>query len=137
MTSKFPVNKFKEFKTPFYYYDTGVLTRTLDLLKEETGRYGYKIHYAVKANSNPVLLKIISSYGFGADCVSWNEIDRSINCGFRADEIVFAGVGKSDYEIENALRAGILCFNCESIQELDVINEIAGNLGLTARITLR
>lgn len=137
MATEFPVYKFKELKTPFYYYDLDVLRKTLDLLKKESSPYGYKIHYALKANANPVILKIISSYGFGADCVSWNEIDRAISCGFKPSNIVFAGVGKSDIEIEKALMADISCFNCESIQELEVINEIAGNLGLNAKVALR
>ena len=137
MTNNFPAGKFETLRTPFYYYDTALLRRTLDVLKEEAGKYGYKIHYAVKANANPVLLKIISSYGLGADCVSWNEIDRAIKCGFKPDTIVFAGVGKSDYEIENALKTGIFCFNCESVQELEVIDSIAAKIGLTANIALR
>ncbi|MGB4292199.1 MAG: diaminopimelate decarboxylase [Bacteroidales bacterium] len=137
MTTLFPVNRFKELRTPFYYYNISVLKKTIELLKEETDKSGYKVHYAIKANANPVLLKIISSYGLGADCVSWNEIERALSCGFRPDGIVFAGVGKSDYEIENALKADILCFNAESLQELAVINQIAGKLGKTARIALR
>lgn len=137
MTTLFPVNRFKELRTPFYYYNISVLKKTIELLKEEADKSGFKIHYAIKANANPVLLKIISSYGLGADCVSWNEIERALSCGFRSDGIVFAGVGKSDYEIENALKADILCFNAESLQELAVINEIAGKLGKTARIALR
>jgi len=137
MTTEFPLNRFEELRTPFYYYDIGVLKKTLDLIKEETDKWGYRVHYAIKANANPVLLKIISSYGFGADCVSWNEIERALSCGFRPDSIVFAGVGKSDYEIENALKADILCFNVESLQEMEVINEIAGRLQKKARIALR
>ncbi len=137
MKTEFPIYRFKELNTPFYYYDLSILRNTLEVLKNESEKYGYKIHYALKANSNPVLLKIISSYGFGADCVSWNEIERALSCGFNPEKIVFAGVGKSDYEISNALKAGILCFNCESLQELDVINNIAGELGLTARVALR
>lgn len=137
MTTEFPLNRFKELRTPFYYYDTGILKKTLDLLKEETDKSGYRIHYAIKANANPVLLRIISSYGFGADCVSWNEIERALSCGFKPGGIVFAGVGKADYEIENALKADILCLNVESLQELEVINEIAGRLKKTARVALR
>ncbi len=137
MAVDFPVGKFANLRTPFYYYDTDVLRKTLDTLREEAGKYGYKIHYAVKANFNPEILKIISSYGFGADCVSWNEIERAIECGFSPEGIMFAGVGKSDYEIVNALKAGIFCFNCESIQELEIINSFAEKLRLKQNIALR
>jgi diaminopimelate decarboxylase len=131
------LNKFKELATPFYFYDLGILKETLDIVKEESERSGYKIHYAVKANSNPKILKIISAYGFGADCVSWNEIERAISTGFKPSEIVFAGVGKSDKEIEAALKTDILCFNCESIQEMEVIDMLASRVNKTARIALR
>ncbi len=132
-----PADKFSRMPTPFYYYDLGNLKETLDRLKKASGSKGYKIHYAVKANANPRILQMISSYGFGADCVSWNEIDRALKNGFSTKEIVFAGVGKSDSEIESALKAEIFCFNCESIQELEVIDSIAGKLGKTATIALR
>jgi diaminopimelate decarboxylase len=135
--SKFNPLKFKELTTPFYYYDLEVLRSTLDLIKEESDKFGFKIHYALKANSNPKILKIISSYGFGADCVSWNEIARAIETKFKPGEIVFAGVGKSDREIESALNSEIYCFNCESIPEIVVINSFASRLKKTARIALR
>ena len=131
----FPLKRFSGLATPFYYYDLGMLKRTLDLLLKESGQF--RVHYAVKANANPTILKIISSYGFGADCVSWNEIERALETGFKSDSIVFAGVGKSDREIGLALDAGIFCFNCESIQELQVIDSIAGKKRKTARIALR
>jgi diaminopimelate decarboxylase len=137
MTSLFPVKKFSELPTPFYYYDLDVLRSTLSVLKKESETAGYRIHYAVKANANPKILGIISSMGFGADCVSWNEIARALESGFRADDIVFAGVGKSDKEIISALKAGIFCFNCESTQELEVINSFACTLRKTANIALR
>ena len=105
------LEKFREIETPFYYYDVEVLKSTLDVLKKESDNSGYKIHYAVKANFNPRLLKIISSYGFGADCVSYNEIAAALEAGFNPSEIVFAGVGKTDREIESALKADIFCFN--------------------------
>ncbi len=95
------------------------------------------MHYAVKANPNPGLLKIISSYGFGADCVSWNEIERAIDTGFKSSGIVFAGVGKTDRDIEAALKADILCFNCESIPEMEVIDSMAAKLNKNATIALR
>lgn len=137
MAAVFPVKKFSDLPTPFYYYDVEVLKSTLATLKKESSAAGYRIHYAVKANANPKILKIISSMGFGADCVSFNEIGRALECGFRAHDIVFAGVGKSDKEIIAALRADIFCFNCESIQELQVIDSIASGMGKTANIALR
>jgi diaminopimelate decarboxylase len=135
--TKFNPVKFKELPTPFYYYDLEVLRATLDIIKEISDKNGFRIHYALKANANPRLLEIISSYGFGADCVSWNEIARAIETGFQPGKIVFAGVGKSDREIEAALKSDIYCFNCESIPEIVVINSIASRLRKTARIALR
>jgi diaminopimelate decarboxylase len=131
------IEKFRDLPTPFYYYDLEVLNNTLDILRRESQNSGYKVHYAIKANFNPRLLKIIASYGFGADCVSWNEIDAAISAGFNPSEIVFAGVGKSDYEIENAIRAGIFCFNCESLQEIEVVNYFAFQQSKNINIALR
>jgi diaminopimelate decarboxylase len=129
--------KFRKIETPFYFYDLDVLRSTLDSVKRESDISGYKVHYAVKSNSNPRILKIIASYGFGADCVSFNEIRAAIDAGFNPSEIVFAGVGKTDKDIEAALKAGIYCFNCESIPEMEVVNELAGSQGKTAQIALR
>lgn len=123
--------------TPYYYYNLELLDQTLHTLLEESEKYGYHVHYAVKANANPVLLKLISQQGLGADCVSGNEISRALECGFPASGIVYAGVGKSDQEIELALKNDIFCFNCESLPEIQVINEIAGRLGKKAQIALR
>jgi diaminopimelate decarboxylase len=137
MADTFPLDKFEKLQTPFYYYDLATLGKTLDSLKKESGYCGYKVHYAIKANANPVLLRMISSYGFGADCVSWNEIERAMENGFSNREIVFAGVGKTDREIEAALKADIFCFNCESVTELEVIDSIAARLGTITRVALR
>ncbi len=137
MINKKTTEKFRGIETPFYYYDLDVLRSTLDVVKNESDNSGYKVHYAVKANPNPRILKIISSYGFGADCVSWNEIAATITAGFSPSEIVFAGVGKTDKDIEAALNADIFCFNCESIPEIEVINQLASKLNKTARIALR
>jgi diaminopimelate decarboxylase len=131
------VEKFRGLTTPFYYYDLDVLRSTLEVVKKESANSGYKIHYAVKANHNPRILKIISSYGFGADCVSGNEIAAAINSGFSPSEIVFAGVGKTDKDIEAALKANIYCFNCESIPELEVIDQLASKQNKVAQIALR
>ena len=131
------LEKFKDIPTPFYYYDLNVLRSTLDVLKRESEQSGFKVHYAVKSNHNSRILKLISSYGFGADCVSGNEIVAAIEAGFKPSEIVFAGVGKTDKEIELALNANIFCFNCESIAELEVIDNLASRQNKIAQIALR
>ncbi len=137
MVSNKILEKFREIETPFYYYDMDVLRSTLETVKRESELAGYKVHYAVKANSNPRLLKFIASYGLGADCVSYNEIAAAIEAGFNPSEIVFAGVGKTDKDIEAALDADIFCFNCESIPEIEVINHLAIKHNKIASIALR
>ncbi len=129
--------KLKSHETPFYYYDLDQLRETLAVASGEAANRDFKVHYAVKANFNPVIMKIIAGYGLGADCVSGNEVEHAVNCGFPADETVFAGVGKSDREIETALKLGIKCFNVESSAELEVINDIAGRTGRRAAVALR
>jgi diaminopimelate decarboxylase len=123
-------------QTPFYVYDMELLKKTLDAIKQHSPE-NYHIHYALKANSNPKILELIRSYGFGADCVSGNEVKRSVECGFKPQDIVFAGVGKSDAEINYALDQNIFCFNVESTAELSVINELAGAKGKKASVALR
>lgn len=137
LKGNFPIEKFKTIETPFYYYDESLLRQTLEIIKSESTKYGYKVHYAVKANANADILRIIASYGLGADCVSGNEVQAAIEAGFPASDIVFAGVGKTDKEINLALSHGIFCFNAESLPELDVINELAEKKGVTANIALR
>jgi diaminopimelate decarboxylase len=137
MFSKELIKKFSSLDTPFYYYDLELLDRTLNILNNESSKRNYKIHYALKANSNDRILKLISDKGFGADCISGNEINKAIETGFDNDEIVFAGVGKSDNEIKNALAQNIFCFNVESAQELEVINLIASSINKTANIAFR
>ncbi len=134
---QFPLDKFSSLETPFYYYDIDLLRKTLENLTTEAGKYGYKVHYATKANANSRILSIISGYGLGADCVSGGEVRAAINAGFPASKIVFAGVGKADWEINLGLDYNIFCFNVESIPELEVINELAGAKGKTANIALR
>ena len=134
----FPIEQFKEIETPFYYYDTKVLRETLDTIREELRRNPeYEMHYAIKANANPKVLRIISAAGFGADCVSGGEVRAAIEAGFPASKVVFAGVGKSDREITLALDYDIHCFNVESEAELLIINELAAQKGKIARIALR
>jgi diaminopimelate decarboxylase len=131
------LEKFKDINTPFYYYDTRLLSETLRAAKESADKYNIELHYALKANSNRKILKLIKGYGLGADCVSGNEVKRALECGFKADKIVFAGVGKSDEEIRVALKKNIFCFNCESIEELKVTNEISKSENKIANIAIR
>lgn len=133
----FPIKDFKNIPTPFYYYDTELLKKTLACIKHESGKYNYKVHYAIKANANEQILKIIQQEGFGVDCVSGGEINAALKAGFDNDQIVFAGVGKSDWEIETALNSSIFCFNVESSAELEIINQIANRLNKTAQVALR
>lgn len=137
MITKEITDKLKGYATPFYYYDIEMLKETLSVVSGEASNRGFEVHYAVKANFNPVIMKIIAGYGFGADCVSGNEVEHAVACGFKAGDVVFAGVGKSDMEIEKALNLGIKCFNVESAEELVVIDEIAGRLGKVASVALR
>ena len=137
-TYKLPCEKFKGIKTPFYYYDTRLLQDTIDAVKEEIhNRNGYHVHYAVKACAHPDVLRLIQEAGLGADCVSGGEIQASLDAGFPGDRIVYAGVGKSDWEIELGLQAGIRYFNVESVAELEVINEIAARMDRMARVSFR
>jgi len=131
------LKKFQGIDTPFYYYDTKLLGETLNAAKKSTDKYDIELHYALKANSNKDIVKLIKDSGFGADCVSGNEVKRASECGFKANKIVFAGVGKSDEGIRLALKKNIFCFNCESIEELKVINEIAKIENRKASIALR
>lgn len=132
----FPVDKFQRLRTPFYYYDTDLLRRTLAEVRHNLSS-DMHVHYAVKACANPKVLGIIAQAGLGADCVSGGEIQAALHAGFPADKIVYAGVGKSDWEIELGLDAGIFAFNVESEPELEVINQLAISKGTKARIALR
>ena len=126
MKANIPIEQFRKLETPFYYYDTNLLRETLNKIKEEAGKYNkFCVHYAVKANANPKILGIIRESGLGADCVSGGEIKAAIKAGFPASKIVYAGVGKTDKEINLGLDYDIFCFNVESIPELVVINELA------------
>lgn len=138
MKGTFPIDKFQEIQTPFYYYDTNVLRQTLKTINEEAGKHeGFEVHYAVKANANPKVLNIICQAGLGADCVSGGEIQAAIKAGFPASKIVYAGVGKSDWEINLGLEKGIFCFNVESIPELEIINELAEKQNKIAQVCFR
>ena len=134
----FPIDKFRELETPFYYYDAKVLRDTLDVIRKEAGKYeNYHVHYAVKANANPKVLSIIRESGLGADCVSGGEVRAAIKAGFPTNKIVYAGVGKTDKEINYSLDHDIFCFNVESVPELEVINELAEAKGKVAQVAFR
>ncbi len=138
MKGLFPLSGFKEIETPFYYYDTQLLRDTLSVLNNEARKYpNYRIHYAIKANANSKLLSIIRQSGLGADCVSGGEIKAAIQAGFPASKIVYAGVGKSDWEIHLGLDHDIFCFNVESFPELEVINQLATAKKKIARVAFR
>ena len=138
MKGTFPVERFAQLRTPFYYYDMELLRQTLDTIRTEAGKHeGFVVHYAVKANANPQVLRTIRQAGLGADCVSGGEIEASLRAGFPASKIVYAGVGKSDWEINLGLDNDIFCFNVESIPELEVIDELARAKGKTARVAFR
>lgn len=134
----FPVEYFRGLDTPFYYYDVQLLEKTIASVKAEAARYAnFDVHYAIKANFNPRLLKIIADAGLGADCVSGGEVAAALEAGVPASKIVFAGVGKTDKEIALALDAGIFCFNAESVPELEAIEALAAERGVVAQVALR
>ncbi|MGI6073535.1 MAG: diaminopimelate decarboxylase [Fermentimonas sp.] len=133
----FPIDCFKDIETPFYYYDIKLLRETLDKVVELTKNKPFVVHYALKANANERILNEIAEYGFGADCVSGNEIVKALEAGISSSNIVFAGVGKSDKEINVGLDSNIFCFNVESIAEIEVINELATKKGKVAPIAIR
>lgn len=137
MTHSFPMELLKSVRTPFYYYDTQLLDQTLDILRDMSNYPGFRVHYAIKANANPVILSHILNAGLGVDAVSGGEIQAALNAGFAPDKIVFAGVGKRDDEIELALNHGIECLNVESEAELEVIESIAAAMGVKAPVALR
>ena len=131
------IEKLDRIRTPFYYYDMNLFKKTVDHVAELAQQYDIKVHYAIKANVERRLLEYISSKGFGADCVSGNEVLHAHSCGFPAEKIVYAGVGKSDKEIYEAMMLGIEAFNCESLQEIFVINEMAHIHGVKANVSVR
>jgi diaminopimelate decarboxylase len=134
----YPIEKLKEITTPFYYYDTQLLQETLDAINAEVAKHSnYQVHYAIKANANPKILKCIQKKGLGVDCVSGGEINAALSAGFDPAKIVFAGVGKSDWEIKLALENNISCFNVESVPELEVINGLALEMNKVARVAFR
>lgn len=138
MKTIFPIEELRKLPTPFYYYDVDLLRQTLSAIAKEASKYEkFEVHYAIKANANPKLLKVIRTSGLGADCVSGGEVQASLDAGFPNDKIVFAGVGKADWEINLGLDNDIFCFNVESLAELEVINELAGLKNKVANVAFR
>lgn len=138
MNNQFPLERLSAYQTPFYYYDLDLLTRTLLCVKKEVSRYpDFHVHYAAKANCNTQILNLIAANGFGADCVSGGEINVALKTGFPAHKIVYAGVGKADWEIKLGLRNDIACFNVESVPELEIINALAAHQHKIAPVAFR
>lgn len=135
--ANYPIDKFQQIETPFYYYDMKVLRKTLSEINRQTQGVPFVVHYALKANVNPIILSEIKKAGLGADCVSGGEVQAAIDAGISPSMIAFAGVGKADWEINLALDYDIFCFNVESVPELEVINELAVVKGKTASVALR
>jgi len=137
MFTKSQIEAFRQIPTPFFFYDLELLDKTIKSVQEHGISRGYKVHFALKANNNPRILEILKNAGFGADCVSGREIERAIDSGFTPGEIAFAGVGKSDEEMMTGLKHGIFTFNCESVQEIEILNNLAAAQGKKARVALR
>ncbi len=135
--ANYPIQKFNEIQTPFYYYDLDVLRKTLEEINTQTQNCNFHVHYAMKANVNPSVLAVIKNAGLGADCVSGGEVQAAIDAGISSSKVVFAGVGKADWEINLGLDNDIFCFNVESIPELEVINELAAAKAKVAKVALR
>ena len=129
--------KLKKYETPFYLYDIALLRQTLEIVSTAARQHGYKVHYAIKANYDSKILSIIREYGLGIDCASGNEVRKAIEMGFDPKTIVYAGVGKRDKEIRYAIEQGIMAINCESVEELEVVNAISGEMGKTTDVALR
>tara|TARA_X000000950_G_scaffold217323_1_gene261499 strand:- start:646 stop:1797 length:1152 start_codon:yes stop_codon:yes gene_type:complete len=130
------VKRFINLSTPFYYYDLDILEKNLFNLKNSLKTYN-KVHFSVKSNSNPRILRIIKNFNLGIDAVSANEIKHCINLGFNPKDIVFAGVGKSDEEIEYGIINNISYFNVESLQELEVIDSISKKFSKKTTVSIR
>lgn len=137
MLNKAHLSTFANLQTPFYYYDMVLLEKTLSIFTKLLKEHNLSAHYALKANANERILKKMVRYGLGADCVSGNEVALAIKSGFPSSSVVYAGVGKSDHEINLALVNSIFSFNCESIAEMEVINSLASNKNIVANISLR
>ena len=137
MLSRKVADQLRSHRTPFYLYDIDLLRQTLQSAVSVAERYKYVIHYAIKANYDPRILQVIKEYGLGIDCASGNEIRCAVEAGFDPKTIVYAGVGKRDHEIRYAIEQGIFAINCESIEELEVVNAFAAEAGKVVTVALR
>ncbi len=138
MKQHFPLEQFHGVRTPFYFYDLPLLQQTLDVMQTAIADSPYfHVHYAVKANANEEILRFLHKANLGCDCVSGGEVQAALDAGYAPDKIVFAGVGKADWEIELALQAGIFCFNVESEAELLIIQSIAQAMNKKAPVAIR
>lgn len=124
-------------QTPCYVYDLALLRRTLSTITAAAAGLPARVHYALKANPDERIVAEVAHAGFGADCVSIGEVHRAIECGIPAERCVYSGVGKTDAEIVEAIRLGIECFNVESLEELQIISNLAAEMGCVAPIALR
>ncbi len=130
------VKRFINLSTPFYYYDLDILEKNLLNLKNTLKPFN-KVHFSVKSNTNPRILSVIKNFNLGIDAVSANEIKHCINLGFNPKDIVFAGVGKSDEEIEYGIINNISYFNVESLQEIEVIDSISKKFSKKTTVSIR
>lgn len=137
MHSRDIVDQLAKVETPIYCYDIKLLRETLDSVCTAAQKYGYKIHYAIKANYDDKILSVIHEYPVGIDCASGGEIEKALQIGFDPKTIVYAGVGKKDKELRYAIKQNILAINCESIQELEVLDNLAGEMGRKVDVCLR
>ncbi len=137
MKTVFPLDKFASIDTPFYFYDMDLLNETLDEIKRCTQGLPFCVHYAMKANANLEILRAVKEKGFGIDCVSGWELAQALKAGIDSKKIVFAGVAKTDKEIIAGIKAPIQCFNVESLEEMEVINELSATLGSKTRVAIR
>ena len=123
--------------TPFYVYSAATLRRHVQVLREAFKGIDTLVAYAMKANSNQAVIKLIAREGAGADVVSGGELERAIAAGVPANRIVFSGVGKTFAEMRRALEVGIKCFNLESEPELERLSDVAVSMGMTAPVSVR
>ena len=137
MLSRQIAPKLRAYETPFYLYDMALLRQTLESVVYESNKYGYRLHYAIKANYDDHLLATIREYGLGIDCASGNELRKAVEAGFDPATIVYAGVGKRDKELRYAIEQRILAINCESIEELQTIDRLSAEAGRTTDVALR
>ena len=137
MLSRQVAAKLRAYETPFYLYDMALLRQTLESVVYESKRYGYHLHYAIKANYDDRILQVIREYGLGIDCASGNELKKAIEAGFDPKKIVYAGVGKKDKELKYAIEQEILAINVESLEELFLLDRLSGEAGKVTEVALR